>query len=110
MSAMSLLVDRGQWHCAKRTWDGELSLSLQESGICLDELLRLRNPSNQHYSVSRGLDDPLAPAPKPSQENMVEIEGGNVEWFFCGIHCPMSIFPPSSADLVCICTHINIAN
>jgi hypothetical protein len=25
----------------EHTWDGELSLPLQESGVCLDELLRL---------------------------------------------------------------------
>lgn len=46
-----------------RTWNGELSLSLQESSICLNELLRLQlHPQNQHHSVIRSHSDSLTPA------------------------------------------------
>lgn len=51
-----------RWNGVVNTWDWELSLSLQESRVCVDELLRLQTSSNQHHSVNGGLYDPLAPA------------------------------------------------
>jgi len=44
------------------TWDGKLSLSLQEGRVCLDEFVRLQSISESAYSVIRSHFDSLSPA------------------------------------------------
>lgn len=82
------------------TWNWELSLSLQESRVCFDELLRLRThrisiiPSAEVYSTPSRL------------LNCSSRDRGR--WFRNDHRMAIFFLPPSSAASTY--THINIAN
>ena len=57
--AQGLWSPRGEWKI--RTWDWEFSLSLQESSVCIDELLRLQHPiESASFRHQRSLRPPRA--------------------------------------------------
>lgn len=64
-------------YCVYPTWDWELSLSLQERGIVLDELLRLQTKVYQHKFRQQRSFDPLAPARVCPLEIILKVAGAS---------------------------------